>query len=109
MNKLSVIAAVAAMSFAAPAMAATAGTGLHRMVVSSAGLDLATAKGQRMLDLRIMHAASSLCGTPSPADALGWKSFKQCVEAAKAGADEQRRSALASAIARHNDTLTASR
>jgi len=51
--------------------------------VSTAGLDLTTDEGLRALDLRILHAASALCGTPSPADARGLIRFKACREDAR--------------------------
>ena len=67
--KTLLLAAVAAASLsAAPAFAQPAPT---RIVISPAGLDLATAEGRAALDLRILHAARAACGTPSPADARG--------------------------------------
>jgi UrcA family protein len=61
-----------------------------RIAVSTAGLDLATDKGVRALDLRILHAASEACGMPSPADARGRIVFEQCRDAARTAAVVQR-------------------
>jgi UrcA family protein len=61
-----------------------------RMVVSTAGLDLATPAGVRALDLRILHAASALCGTPSPADPQGRARLDQCRADARAAATVER-------------------
>lgn len=74
-------------------------------MVSTAGLDLATVKGQRRLDLRILHAASSLCETPSAAEPLGWKMYIRCRDEAMARADAQRRGAVASAQARAGKSI----
>jgi UrcA family protein len=61
-----------------------------RMAVSTAGLDLATPDGVRALDLRILHAASALCGTPSPADPQGRAVVDQCRADARAAAIPER-------------------
>ena len=63
-----------------------------RATVSTAGLDLGTAAGVRALDLRILHAASALCGTPSAADPRGPARLDQCradVRAAAAAARDR--------------------
>jgi len=57
--------------------------------VSTAGLDLATAKGQRTLELRLLHTASALCGTPSAADARGRIKYEECRTEARATAADQ--------------------
>lgn len=57
--------------------------------VSTAGLDLATAKGQRTLELRLLHTASELCGTPSAADARGRIKYQDCRTQARAQVAEQ--------------------
>lgn len=59
------------------------------VTVSTAGLDLATARGQRVLELRLLHAASALCGTPSFADARGRIKYDACRTEARANASEQ--------------------
>jgi UrcA family protein len=57
--------------------------------VSTAGLDLTTAKGQRTLELRLLHTASALCGTPSAADARGRMKYEECRAEARATAADQ--------------------
>lgn len=75
MKILLMAAAFAALGPAGPAYAQpAAGT----VAVSTAGLDLATPAGRHRLDLRILHAASALCGTPSPADRAGRTAFDTC-------------------------------
>ena len=105
MKKLCIAAALAALSFTAPWQAATEELREHRTVVSTAGLDLATVKGQRGLNLRIVHAASALCETPSAADPLGWKMHIRCRDEAMARADAQRRLVVAAAKARTGKTI----
>lgn len=73
---------------ASPASAESAATA--RVAVSTAGLDLNTAKGVRALDLRILHAASAACGTPSSADARGRVKFDQCRDEVRTAAVAQR-------------------
>ncbi|HEV2570003.1 UrcA family protein [Sphingomonas sp.] len=65
--------------------------------VSTAGLDLSTERGQRALELRIVHASSELCGTPSPADARGRIKLKQCRAELQSSAAEQARILVARA------------
>lgn len=59
--------------------------------VSTAGLDLTTEGGQRALALRIVHASSELCGTPSPADPRGRAKLKECRAELQTSAAEQAR------------------
>lgn len=70
------------VAFALLAVAATGSVSAQPLTrtatVSTAGLDLATAKGRRALDLRVLHTASELCGTPSPVDARGRARFDRC-------------------------------
>ena len=63
--------------------------------VSTAGLDLTTSEGVRSLDLRIAHAASDLCGTPSSADARGRVKAADCRAQARADAGTARNRAVA--------------
>lgn len=51
-------------------LAATAAPA-QSLAVSPAGLDLSTPAGVRALDLRILHAASTVCGNRTPADIRG--------------------------------------
>ena len=71
-----------------------------RLTVSTAGLDLSTAKGVRSLDLRILHAASALCGVPSPSDARGRPNYENCRAKARAAASSKREQLLAAARGR---------
>ena len=93
--KTLVLAAVAAASLsAAPAIAQPAQT---RIVISPAGLDLTTAKGRAVLDLRILHAARTACGVPSPADARGLSKADSCVADLRTAAAGQRDLMIAAA------------
>jgi UrcA family protein len=74
---------LALLSIAGPLSAQPADT---RATVSTAGLDLATADGLRALDLRILHAASALCGTPSAVDVRGRSTYDECRDQARASA-----------------------
>ena len=104
--KTLLLAAVAAASLsAAPAFAQPAPT---RIVISPAGLDLATAEGRAALDLRNLHAARAACGTPSPADARGRATTEECVDSARLAAAGQRDLMIAAAE-RHARTSLASR
>ena len=101
--KTIVLAAVAAASLsAAPALAQPGPT---RIVISPAGLDLATAEGRAALDLRILHAARTACGTPSSADARGRSKTEACVADLRLAAAEQRDVMIASAERRARTAL----
>ena len=87
--KTIVLAAVAAASLsAAPAFAQDSAP--TRIEISSAGLDLTTAEGRAALDLRVVHAARTACGTPSPADALGRSKAASCTPPAPPAAPPRR-------------------
>lgn len=77
MKTLVVAAVLAASLSAAPALAQNDAP--IRIVISPAGLDLTTAEGRAALDLRVLHAARSACGTPSSADAQGRSKAEACV------------------------------
>ena len=105
MKTIALAAVLAASLSAAPALAQADAP--VRIVISPAGLDLATAEGRAALDLRVLHAARAACGTPSPADAQGFRKAAACVEdvrlaaAARTGemiaaAERQARTRLAS-------------
>jgi UrcA family protein len=79
------VALVATFAGTNPAAAEPARTA----VVSTAGLDLSTAAGQRRLELRLLHAASDVCGTPSPADARGRTRYQECRTQVRANAAGQ--------------------
>jgi UrcA family protein len=77
MKTIALAAVLAASLFAAPALAQT--DARTRIVISPAGLDLTTADGRATLDLRVLHAARTACGTPSSADAQGRSKAEACV------------------------------
>ena len=94
--KTILLAAVAAASLsAAPAFAQT--NAPARIEISAAGLDLATAQGRAALDLRVLHAARTACGTPSPADAMGRTKLAACVADVRLAAAAQRDTLIAAA------------
>lgn len=94
--KTIVFAAVAAASLsAAPAFAQSPAP--TRIEISSAGLDLGTAQGRAALDLRVLHAARTACGTPSPADAQGRSKADACVADLRLAAAQQRDTLIAQA------------
>ena len=88
---------------------ATAQDGLQQVRVSYSGLDLTTAEGRAALDLRIVHAARSACGTPSPADLLGRQKADECLAQFRIQADRQREIALARAARRSDPAYALSR
>jgi UrcA family protein len=106
MKTLLLAASFAALSIARPVAAQPAAGSL---VVSTAGLDLATVRGQRALDLRILHAVSALCGTPSPADARGRVRFDACRANAVASATLERDRAVAMAERRSDVQIALTR
>jgi UrcA family protein len=97
MRTLYLIVVLNAVQFAGPALANSSDQDIRRGVVQTAGLDLSSEAGVRTLDRRILQAASSLCGSPSFADALGQKKFRKCRDDARAAVAEQRSSAIARA------------
>ena len=99
MKTLAFAAVVAASLFSATAFAqnAPAPGGETRIVISPVGLDLTTAEGRAALDLRVLHAARSACGTPSPADARGPSKAESCVEDVRLAAAAQRDTMIAAA------------
>ena len=107
MKTVTLAAIVAATLAAAPAFAQNEVSG-PRIAVSVADLDLGTAQGRAALDLRLLHAARTACGTPSPADPRGAANLELCVADAMAAAAPQRDAAIALAQ-RRGSALLASR
>ncbi len=102
------LAALFAASLAAsPAPAQTGAE--QRVAVSLAGLDLGTAEGRQALDLRLLHAARTACGTPSPADPRGQAKLDDCVAEARAAASGQISGAVEVAEGRSRPRLAARR
>jgi|GEM_PF-1386741 len=88
--------ASAAIAIASPAAPASAQVAIQEPIaVSVADLDLSTARGRATLDLRLLRAARTACGTPSPADPHGQATLEACVSEARAAADAQIESAIA--------------
>lgn len=104
MNTLSLLP-LALLALASPSIAQPAA---DRIAVSTAGLDLSTPAGVRALDLRILHAASALCGTPSSADPRGAARADQCRADARAAAAVER-DRLVRLAAGSSATIVASR
>lgn len=94
MKLLLSLAAVATL--AAPAVARPAAPPV-RIVVSTGGLDLASAAGQDRLDRRIARAADTACGTASSVDLVGQRRVRVCRSEAVRAALPQRDAALAQA------------
>lgn len=93
MKTVTLAALIAATLSAAPALAQPGPT---RIAVGHADLDLTTAQGRSALDLRILRAARTACGTPSPADPRGRAELDACVAEVRAAA----RQAVAIAVTR---------
>jgi UrcA family protein len=98
MKTIAPLTTIAVALFAAslaPVPASAQIVGARQISVSPAGLDLATAKGRAALDLRLLHAARTACGIPSPADLRGRSKADQCVAEAIAAAASRRDAAIA--------------
>ena len=96
-----IAAATLATALAAPATPASAQIGAPEPVtVRIADLDLSTARDRAALDLRLLRAARTACGTPSPADPHGARDRDACVTEARAAASAQVQSAIALAARR---------
>lgn len=89
--------AVSAATFTGSPASAEPLRSARTLAVNTAGLDLSTEAGVRSLDLRILHAASALCGTPSPADPRGRIKLDECRTQARVAAAAQREQILAAA------------
>lgn len=87
------LAATLAALAPAPASAQTAAG--PPVMVRVADLDLATARGRSTLELRLLHAARTACGTPSAADPRGAANLEACVADVRAAAAAQIDSAVA--------------
>ena len=63
---------------AAPALAETPAVETNVSLVRTADLDLGSAAGRRLLDLRLARAARDVCGTASNFDVEGKNEVRQC-------------------------------
>ena len=105
--KIIVTAALAAAAFAVTPAAAQGGQ--PQVAVSYADLDLGRAEDRARLDLRLLHAARTVCGTASPADPYGGERVAACVADARAAAVRQREAILARASRRSGPVLASGR
>lgn len=77
MQKLLILAALAAASVGQPALAQTAPSTVTA-VVQHRDLELGTEAGARTLKQRIWHAVVTVCGTTSEFDLAGKNDIRQC-------------------------------
>lgn len=105
MKTLILAAAFVAASLAA--VPAPAQSGGPSIAVEVADLDLATADGRAALDLRLLHAARTACGTPSPADLRGLANRDRCVTETIAAAAPRRDALIALASRRSGNVRAA--
>jgi len=110
MKTLAPVTLVAALIAAGLAAAPThAQPAAPRIVISHADLDLTTERGRAALDLRVLHAARTACGTPSPADPRGRAKAASCLAEARAAVAAQRDAAIAVASRGAGPVLAARR
>ena len=96
-----------AVGIATPALATPAPAD-HRVVVSTADLNLASARGQRALDRRLAHAVIEACQAASHADLAGQNDVRRCrVETTSRVA--QRRNELVRLASKGSEIVFASR
>ncbi|MDQ3077393.1 MAG: UrcA family protein [Pseudomonadota bacterium] len=86
---------------ASPSFAEPTASELSRVVVRTADLDLSSAAGQRLLDVRLAKAVLAACGDASDYNLAGSNDVRRCRDDARAGiaADRGRLVALASRAA----------
>ena len=77
MQKLLILAALAAVSIGQPASAQTAPS-KPSVAVAHKDLDLRTAAGTKTLDRRIWRAVVEVCGTAADFDIAGKNDVRQC-------------------------------
>ena len=63
---------------AAPALAEPASLDVNTSIVRTADLDLRTKAGQRVLDHRLVQAASDVCGVAADVDLAGQNKVRAC-------------------------------
>jgi UrcA family protein len=66
-------------------------------IVQTADLDLSTAKGQHVLDLRLNQAVKEVCGTASDVDIAGKNDVRRCRVETLASLSAERDQRIASA------------
>lgn len=82
---------------AAPALAEPVAPAFNVSHVQTGDLDLSSTNGQRVLDIRLAHAAREVCGTASDIDLVGRNDVRQCRVDVLAKANAQRDRLLAAA------------
>ena len=90
---------------AAPALAEPAVAATNVSFVHTADLDLSSASGQRVLDVRLAQAARDVCGTASDVDLAGKNDIRQCRKDVLAKARGEREQLIAAA-AGHGGVIT---
>jgi UrcA family protein len=108
MKTILTLAAAAVAFSASPALAQDA-AGSGQLVISSADLDLSTARGVARLDRRIRTAVEIACGPTSDADLHGKNVVRQCRADTLALARAQRDTAIAAASVASPIQLAAAR
>ncbi len=88
MQKLLILAALAAVSIGQPVSAQTASAN-PSVAVAHRDLDLKTEAGTRALDRRIWRAVVTVCGTAPDFDIAGKNDVRQCRRDTKAVASAQ--------------------
>ena len=73
-----------------PAWAEPDASADRRVIVSTADLNLANARGQILLDRRLAHAVIEACGTASDADLAGQNQVRVCRDATSTRIAERR-------------------
>ena len=71
---------------AAPAFAEPVNLDVNTSIVRTADLDLSTKAGQRVLDHRLVQAASDVCGTAADVDLAGQNKVRACRQSVLADA-----------------------
>ena len=82
---------------AAPALAEPVTPSVNVSRVHTADLDLSSSRGQRILDVRLAHAAREVCGIAADVDLEGQNDVRQCRVDVLAKANGQRDQLLAAA------------
>jgi UrcA family protein len=82
---------------AAPAFAEPVAPTFNVSHVQTGDLDLSSSRGQRVLNIRLAHAAREVCGTASDIDLEGQNDVRQCRVDVLAKANGQRDQLLAAA------------
>jgi UrcA family protein len=97
MQKLLILAALAAASFGQPALAQPARANASA-VVQHKDLDLRTEAGAKALDRRIWRAVVTVCGTASEYDLEGKNDVRECRRDTRVLASAQAELAIAGAL-----------